>query len=535
MRLFKTVAGLRCELARVRQQGDTVGFVPTMGALHAGHDCLIERAIAETDCTVVSIFVNPLQFEPGSDFERYPRDLVADCCHCEHLGARIIFAPEAGELYGNNADGFGCEAGGATRNPTRVLPPPEMLRVLCAPYRPGHFEGVADAVIRLLNIVQPDTAYFGEKDAQQLAIVRLLASDLKVPVDIRSVETVREPSGLACSSRNRYLTSGQRAAAAAIAYSLNKACHAFGAGERNSNVLASLVKRELATVPELRVEYVELVHPQTLAPLAEIADRGLLATAVYLGDTRLIDNVLLRQRRPVVAIDGPAGAGKSTVTRRVASKLGLLHLDTGAMYRAVTWLVLETGVALDDEARVVETIAPAAIELVPAATPDEPARTYINGKDVTEAIRTTHVTQHVSQVSALPAVRRMLVARQQRYGDRGGIVAEGRDIGTHVFPDAELKIFLTASLPERARRRARDLEQQGRAPVDLAQLEGEIARRDDYDRSRAVAPLTKADDAIELLTDNLSLVAVVDRIAQLYRQHLVPPSSSEQRSHRYRE
>jgi len=174
MRVFTTVAGLRCELERSRATSK-IGFVPTLGALHPGHDALVARAIAESDLAAVSIFLNPLQFEPGADLDRYPRDLDADLARCERLGAAIAFVPDVGELYGPDPD-----------NITRVLPPASLLQTLCAPHRPGHFEGVATVVLRLLDIVQPHRAYFGRKDAQQLAIIRRLVADLHVPIEIRA-------------------------------------------------------------------------------------------------------------------------------------------------------------------------------------------------------------------------------------------------------------------------------------------------------------------------------------------------------------
>jgi len=519
VRVFTTVAGLRCELERMQSTGK-LGFVPTMGALHPGHDALIARAVAESDITVVSIFLNPLQFEPGADLEHYPRDLDADLERCEQLGAAITFIPDAAELYGPHL------CAGERDNLTRVLPPASLLQTLCAPHRPGHFEGVTSVVLRLLSVVQPDCAYFGRKDAQQLAIIRRLVADLHVPTDIRAVDTVRAASGLAWSSRNQYLTPEQQRDATALWRGLRAARQSFAAGERERERLLGCARAELDAVASVRVEYAELVDPDSLVPLSRIERRGLLAVAGYLGATRLIDNVLLSTRRPVVAIDGPAGAGKSTVTRRVADRLGLTYLDTGAMYRAATWLLLDAGIPLDDEARAIDCLRRRAIDLLPDDNPERPARVCVGGKDVTQVIRSAEVTRQVSRVSALPAVRRELVARQRQWGDRGGVVAEGRDIGTFVFPDAELKIFLTASLGERARRRARELERAAAQGIDLTQLERDIASRDEQDRTRAVSPLAKADDAIKVLTDSLSIDAVVENIAQLYRDRLAPEMSS---------
>lgn len=218
--------------------------------------------------------------------------------------------------------------------------------------------------------------------------------------------------------------------------------------------------------------------------------------------------------RLIVAIDGPAGAGKSTVARGVARRLGLLFLDTGAMYRAITWKALKEGIPLDDEAAMTRLAREAAIELIPGEDGD---RVLIDGQDVTDAIRTPEVTRNVSQVAAHAGVREILVDRQRELGKGGGVVAEGRDIGTVVFPQAPVKIFLVASPMERARRRARDLEAKGHQ-VDLDELAAEIARRDAYDSNRAVSPLKAAEDAVHVDTDPMTPDQVVERILEIARQ-----------------
>ena len=528
MRLFTTIAGLRCylQIERFGQRQHwatatsaptapsitTVGLVPTMGALHLGHLSLIDRARLENDRVIVSIFVNPLQFGPNEDLQRYPRTLAQDQQLCEQAGVDAIFAPETSELYGttNFVD----------RDLTQVVPPAMMISGLCGRSRPGHFQGVATVVTKLLNIVQPDRAYFGQKDAQQLAILRCVVADLNLPVEIVPCPIVREPSGLALSSRNQYLAPDQRSQAAVIYRSLQQAERVFQQGERQSNLLIGAVKQELATVPELQPEYVELVHPTTMMPLERIEETGLLAVAARLGSTRLIDNLVLRDRRPIVAIDGPAGAGKSTVVRQVAQHLGLLHLDTGAMYRAVTWLVLQSGIAIDDEPAIAELVSRCDIQL-------DGQQVLINGQEVTQEIRSLEVTAQVSAIAAQPAVREALVQRQQQYGRRGGVVMEGRDIGTFVFPDAELKIFLTASVQERARRRQQDLKDQGRSEVSLEDLEWAILERDRKDSTRTIAPLRKAPDAIEIQSDGLSIDAVIAEIKHLYRDRFGVEKESE--------
>ncbi|MDJ0726945.1 MAG: bifunctional pantoate--beta-alanine ligase/(d)CMP kinase [Prochloraceae cyanobacterium] len=511
MRVYKTIAGLRSDLESLRAERK-IALVPTMGALHIGHLTTIERAVRENDTVVVSIFVNPLQFGPNEDLDRYPRQLEKDARACEKIGVDFIFAPSAAELY---------QPGQAT---TQVAPPETMTSVLCGKYRPGHFVGVATIVTKLLNIVQPNTAYFGEKDAQQLAIIRRLVKDLNLPVKIVGCATVREESGLAYSSRNQYLTAAEKESARVLSRSLLQAKKAFLAGDRNSASLIEIVSSELAKVPLVKVEYVELVDRDTLVPVSKITGVGLLAMACYVGSTRLIDNVVLTQRKPIIAIDGPAGAGKSTVTRNLAESLGLLHLDTGAMYRAVTWLIMESDLAVLDEAAIAELVASVKIDLVSSDSQDLPTRIYIDSQDVTEVIRTPKVTANVSAVSAIKSVRTELVKQQQRWGENGGIVVEGRDIGTNVFPDAELKIYLTASTVERAKRRAQDLQDRGIEKVNLKQLEYEIQQRDYRDSTRAIDPLKKADDAIEINTDGLSVDDVTNKIVTIYRDTIAENS-----------
>jgi pantoate ligase/cytidylate kinase len=228
----------------------------------------------------------------------------------------------------------------------------------------------------------------------------------------------------------------------------------------------------------------------------------------------------LRDRQPIIASDGPAGAGKSTVARQVAAKLGLIYLDTGAMYRAVTWLVLQQGIAIDDECAIAELASKCKIELTPSQDLQSPVRVWINDIDVTQAIRTIEVTSQVSAIAAQGSVREALVKQQQNWGKKGGLVAEGRDIGTHVFPDAEVKIFLTASVGERARRRQQDFQKQGQPEVSLEQLERDIAERDWKDSTRKVSPLQKATDAIELQTDGLTIPDVTEQIVNYYQQRL---------------
>ena len=513
------------EMASLSQAA--VGLVPTMGALHAGHLSLIQRARQENVIVIVSIFVNPLQFGPTEDYQHYPRTLDQDWQLCEQAGVDAIFAPTAEEMGVESlrsGSGEALSGAGGKRETslaiTQVVPPASMTSVLCGRSRPGHFQGVATIVTKLLNVVQPDRAYFGQKDGQQLAIIQQLVKDLNLAVEIVACPTVREASGLALSSRNQYLTIELREQAAVLYRGLQKAEQAFHAGERLARTLIEVVKSELATSSAVQMEYVELVHPSTLRSLEKVEETAMLALAARAGSARLIDNVILHEHKPIVAIDGPAGAGKSTVARQVAQALGLLYLDTGAMYRALTWLVLQSGIALEDKCAIAELASTCQIELAPSDNLEAPVRVWINNLEVTQAIRSLEVTSQVSTIAAQPAVRKALVQQQQRWGQKGNLVSEGRDIGTHVFPDAELKIFLTASVQERARRRLLDFQHQGQVHVSLEQLERDIAERDWKDSTREVAPLQKAPDAIEIKTDGLSVAEVTAEIVKYYHERL---------------
>jgi pantoate ligase/cytidylate kinase len=509
LQLLQSRNALRHWCHETRSHGP-LHFVPTMGALHEGHASLIERAQQQEGSgkprVLVSVFVNPLQFGPNEDFERYRRNLSGDTTLAATAGADALFAPSVAEVYPDGADAI-----------TRVQPPLALQRGLCGRHRPGHFEGVATVVTRLLRLVQPDQLFLGEKDWQQLVILRRVVEDLGLNVVVNGCPTLREADGLAMSSRNHYLSTEERQKASALPKTLAQAaCNATGAGldleSLRRNVHQRLEKAGLV------VDYVEAVCPHSLRPQMQLQGLTMLAAAAHCGPSRLIDHVFLMSRAPIVAIDGPAGAGKSTVTRAFAEQLGLIYLDTGAMYRAVTWLVQQNGVDAADAAAVEPLLAGLDLQLSTAAAGQQ--RVLVNGSDVTEAIRSPEVTAQVSVVAAHGCVREALTRQQQSMGERGGLVAEGRDIGTAVFPNAELKVFLTATAGERARRRAIDLEQRGFAVPALAELEAQISERDRLDSSREVAPLTQAADAVELITDGLSIEAVIAQLAQLFRERV---------------
>jgi pantoate--beta-alanine ligase len=271
------ISRLRARLHAVRARGASIGFVPTMGALHAGHEALLEIARRENDFVVASIFVNPLQFDRREDLDHYPRTMEADLRICEGRGVNTVFTPAAAELYPEPQLTF--------------VESPDLTSTLCGQFRPGHFRGVATVVLKLLNIVQPDRAYFGEKDAQQLALIRRMVQDLNVPVEIVPVATVREADGLALSSRNKHLTPAQRAIAPVLSRALRQAVELIGEGERSVAIIRERALALFAPWPEARVEYFELTDPRTLTPVDRIDRAVLIAGAIWLGQTRLIDNM----------------------------------------------------------------------------------------------------------------------------------------------------------------------------------------------------------------------------------------------------
>jgi len=276
--LLTSIAPLRDRVAEARRAGLQVGLVPTMGALHAGHVRLIEQARLECEFVVVSIFVNPLQFDQTEDLDRYPRPLQTDMAMCASSGVDIVFAPTVEEMY-----------------PAVVECAVDVGRVadhLCGRYRPGHFRGVATVVLKLLQIVQPDRAYFGEKDAQQLAVIRYVVRDFNVSVQIEGVATVRDADGLALSSRNQRLAPDERVLARSLHSVLREAERRISEGEREPKQVTAAAGGQLPDDERLRLEYLEIVDPEHLQPLERIEGPVLVAGALWVGSTRLIDNLL---------------------------------------------------------------------------------------------------------------------------------------------------------------------------------------------------------------------------------------------------
>lgn len=278
MKCASSIAEVRQHIAAARRANQPILLVPTMGALHAGHGALMDRARRDSGLVVVSIFVNPTQFDRREDYDAYRINLNADLAFCAARGVDLVFAPSASEMY--------PESGSTTIEVAGVS------EHLCGQFRPGHFRGVATVVAKLFHIVAPDRAYFGEKDAQQLAVIQRMVADLDFPIEIVPVATVREPDGLAISSRNARLTPEQRAAAPVVHRALEQARRCIVGGQRCAAEVRQEALRILALEPQARVEYLEIVDSRTMVPVEQIVDPVRIAAAVWFGGTRLIDNVL---------------------------------------------------------------------------------------------------------------------------------------------------------------------------------------------------------------------------------------------------
>ncbi len=281
MILCKTVSDLRRFITQCKSEQKTIGLVPTMGALHEGHASLIKASYAENDVTVVSVFVNPTQFGPNEDFDKYPRQLDDDCQVAKDCGADVVFAPEPEELYPN-------------KDMTWVEVTGDVTKVLCGKSRPTHFRGVTTVVSKLMHLAQPNRAYFGQKDAQQAAVLQRMIDDLFFPLELRIMPIVRETDGLAKSSRNKYLTSEERKAALTLSQTLFAAQDKFAAGERDAEKILNFVIAQIKTEPLSDIDYVEMYGLPGLVPTGDtVTGKTLLAVAVRFGTTRLIDNVVL--------------------------------------------------------------------------------------------------------------------------------------------------------------------------------------------------------------------------------------------------
>ena len=279
MKVVKTIKEVREIVGGWRQEGLSVGLVPTMGYLHEGHQSLIKKSASQNDRTVVSVFVNPIQFGPNEDLEAYPRDLNRDIKAVEEAGGDLIFNPEPSEMYPGHFTSF--------------IDTTETTELLCGAVRPVHFRGVCTVVGKLFNIVTPDRAYFGQKDAQQLATIRRFVRDLNFPLEIIACPIVREDDGLAKSSRNTYLNAEERQAALILSKSLKKGQEAIESGEKDAKTIIAIIKNSLQSEPLARIDYVEVVDFENIQRVDKIEGETLVAIAVYIGKTRLIDNFII--------------------------------------------------------------------------------------------------------------------------------------------------------------------------------------------------------------------------------------------------
>ncbi|MBS5139867.1 pantoate--beta-alanine ligase [Anaerotignum lactatifermentans] len=278
MNIVKTISEVRNEVKNWRKQGLSVGLVPTMGYLHEGHKSLIDRACKENDKVVVSVFVNPKQFGPGEDLATYPRDIQRDAALCEDAGAALIFNPEPEEMYFDDFHTY--------------VTMESLSDELCGKTRPIHFRGVCTVVSKLFHIVAPDRAYFGQKDAQQLAIIKRMVRDLNFDIEIVGCPIVREADGLAKSSRNTYLNPEERKAALVLSKAVGLGQELIQKGERNADVIVEKMKQLIEEEPLAKIDYVQAVDAISIQPVAEIKGTVLVAMAVYIGKTRLIDNFI---------------------------------------------------------------------------------------------------------------------------------------------------------------------------------------------------------------------------------------------------
>ncbi len=283
MKIVETIQEVRNQVKEWRKQGISVGLVPTMGYLHEGHKSLIDRAVAENDKVVVSVFVNPMQFGPKEDLASYPRDLERDAAICEEAGAALVFHPQPEEMYHKGFSSF--------------VDMDTLTGGLCGKTRPIHFRGVCTVVSKLFHIVMPDKAYFGQKDAQQLAVIRHMVDDLDFGIEIVGCPIIREEDGLAKSSRNTYLNKEEREAALVLNQSLTEGKALMDAGETDAGKIRQAIVEKLESEPLAKIDYVEVVDWNTLEPVENAEGPVLVAIAAYIGKTRLIDNFIREQAK----------------------------------------------------------------------------------------------------------------------------------------------------------------------------------------------------------------------------------------------
>jgi len=477
-----------------------ISFVPTMGNLHLGHKELIREAKKlKENLVLLSIFINPLQFNDKEDLKNYPRTINQDTDLAFASGADAIFIPSVYEIFPKNQ-----------KKINYLKASEDLSKTLCGISREGHFDGVCTVVNRLIHIVKPEVIFLGEKDWQQLLVIKEMVAKNNIRVAIKSIDTQRDIDGIPYSSRNNLLLKNDREKLKVFSAELFHTKQIFN--QTKTLDLKRILKR--LKDKDIKVEYLEHVNAFNLERSISGINITMLAGAIICGSTRLIDHVFLMKRDPIIAIDGPAGSGKSTVTKLIAKKLKFIFLDTGAMYRALSWYLIKEKINYENRKDLNSFLRDISIKFKSVSGSKQ--NVIINNHNVTEKIRTQKISSIVSSIASIKEVREFLVKEQRKIGDAGGIVAEGRDIGTKVFPYAELKIFLTATINERARRRKNELEAMGQGTIDFEQLKNEIEQRDFDDSNRKISPLTKAEDAIEIISDGYTINQVVGKILEIY-------------------
>ncbi len=488
---------------KLRNHND-INFIPTMGNLHLGHKKLIlEAKKSGNNIVMLSIFINPLQFNNKEDLKNYPRTINKDINFAFTSGVDVIFIPSEDEIFPKNKNEIKYQKASK-----------ELSNSLCGVFREGHFDGVCTVVYRLLNVIKPQIMFLGEKDWQQLLIIREMVTQKNIKVEIKSINTQRDVDGVPFSSRNNLLLRNDRNKLKAFSKELFNTKRIFN---QTKKINLEHISKKLSAM-DIKIEYLKHVDAFNLQRSTSETNISMLAGAIICGDIRLIDHVFLMKRKPIIAIDGPAGSGKSTVTKLIAKKLNFIYLDTGAMYRALSWYLIKEKINYENIKELNTSLNNISITFKTITGSKQ--NVIINNYDVTEKIRSQEITSIVSSIASIKAVREFLVEEQRKIGIKGGIVAEGRDIGSKVFPNSEIKIFLTASINARATRRKNELEENGYSTIDFEKLKNEIQKRDYDDSNRKISPLIKAKDSIELITDNLAVDDVVDKILSIYNEKI---------------